>query len=463
MAVGLMDGEVERVWSEGCYCPTERAGARRSAEGRRPRAGVTVALLPRERLSLHRHRPGVILQQTMLGELSPEVERDLPRRGAADADHPGHRHRAQQRERLSQLPARQVRAVARRVLRHRAMAGQGRARSHQMPADAFLRACMRDVAWNFFYGWVNFDHVIGTRNHYGKVDMYAGTLQRHAEGGGRRLHRAVRRRPDHGDLQGDPARLGQRGLRSVRGAGRNRHGVRPQAGRQHRGDRAHPHRDQAHARPARAIRRCATTCRSTAPSPTSRRTSRRSIAEPGFEGPAARLQPVQVSSAAPTSPGIRRSRACARPRSSARRPRNTSCRSSTATTASNGSSSFATRSSGTSRQEHRRAARARHDEGGRRRRHAGRHPPPGLLDQALDALRLGERHATLERYESGDDRLIRSISASAGLVEHDEGTSLLEQRRAGRPQWSSDIALFQLRAAGAFTGSGPRGACTRVP
>lgn len=27
-----------------------------------------------------------------------------------------------------------------------------------------------------FYGWVNFDSVIGTHNHYGKVDMYAGTF-----------------------------------------------------------------------------------------------------------------------------------------------------------------------------------------------------------------------------------------------------------------------------------------------
>src|SRR5438270_928873 len=53
---------------------------------------------------------------------------------------------------------------------------KGARRSHQMPADAFLCACMRDVAWNFFYGWVNFDHVIGTRNHYGKVDFYAGTF-----------------------------------------------------------------------------------------------------------------------------------------------------------------------------------------------------------------------------------------------------------------------------------------------
>jgi len=45
-----------------------------------------------------------------------------------------------------------------------------------MSAEAFLRACMRDVAWNFFYGWVNFDHVIGTRNLYGQVDMYAGSF-----------------------------------------------------------------------------------------------------------------------------------------------------------------------------------------------------------------------------------------------------------------------------------------------
>ena len=53
---------------------------------------------------------------------------------------------------------------------------KGQMRSHQMSAEAFLRACMRDVAWNFFYGWVNFDSVIGTRNHYGKVDFYAGTF-----------------------------------------------------------------------------------------------------------------------------------------------------------------------------------------------------------------------------------------------------------------------------------------------
>jgi Hydroquinone 1,2-dioxygenase large subunit N-terminal len=53
---------------------------------------------------------------------------------------------------------------------------RGQTRSHEMPADAFLRALMRDVAWGFFYGWVNFDDVIGTQNHYGRVDLYAGSF-----------------------------------------------------------------------------------------------------------------------------------------------------------------------------------------------------------------------------------------------------------------------------------------------
>ena len=46
--------------------------------------------------------------------------------------------------------------------------------SHTVPADAFLRALMRDVAWGFFYGTVNFDQVFGTTNYYGEVDMFLG-------------------------------------------------------------------------------------------------------------------------------------------------------------------------------------------------------------------------------------------------------------------------------------------------
>ncbi len=46
--------------------------------------------------------------------------------------------------------------------------------SHIIAIDAFLRAMMRDVAWGFFYGVVNFDGVFGTINHYGEVTLFAG-------------------------------------------------------------------------------------------------------------------------------------------------------------------------------------------------------------------------------------------------------------------------------------------------
>jgi len=46
--------------------------------------------------------------------------------------------------------------------------------SHTVSADSFLRALMRDVAWGFFYGTVNFDQVFGTTNYYGEVDMFLG-------------------------------------------------------------------------------------------------------------------------------------------------------------------------------------------------------------------------------------------------------------------------------------------------
>ena len=55
----------------------------------------------------------------------------------------------------------------------------GRRQSHTISADAFLRALMRDVAWGFFYGVVNFDPVFGTRNLYGKVEFFGGRLNEH--------------------------------------------------------------------------------------------------------------------------------------------------------------------------------------------------------------------------------------------------------------------------------------------
>jgi len=45
---------------------------------------------------------------------------------------------------------------------------------HVMSVDSFLKALQRDVAWQFFYGIVNFDGVLGTVNHYGTVDLFAG-------------------------------------------------------------------------------------------------------------------------------------------------------------------------------------------------------------------------------------------------------------------------------------------------
>ena len=45
---------------------------------------------------------------------------------------------------------------------------------HVMNADHFLKNLMRDVAWGFFYGWINFDEAFGTCNEYGTVEMYVG-------------------------------------------------------------------------------------------------------------------------------------------------------------------------------------------------------------------------------------------------------------------------------------------------
>jgi len=57
--------------------------------------------------------------------------------------------------------------------------------THTIPIDVFLRAMMRDVAWGFFYGVVNFDAVFGTINHYGEVTMFAGRFNDAYRGAGR--------------------------------------------------------------------------------------------------------------------------------------------------------------------------------------------------------------------------------------------------------------------------------------
>jgi len=49
---------------------------------------------------------------------------------------------------------------------------------HTIEVDRFLRAMVRDIGWGFFYGWIFFDDVFGTTNHYGTVDIFAGSYDR---------------------------------------------------------------------------------------------------------------------------------------------------------------------------------------------------------------------------------------------------------------------------------------------
>ena len=56
---------------------------------------------------------------------------------------------------------------------------------HQMAVDVFLRALMRDVAWGFFYGTVNFDPVVGTTNYYGEVELFLGATNEAFRAAGR--------------------------------------------------------------------------------------------------------------------------------------------------------------------------------------------------------------------------------------------------------------------------------------
>ena len=130
---------------------------------------------------------------------------------------------------------------------------------HVMSVDAFLRALQRDVAWNFFYGIVNFDGVIGTMNHYGNVDLFAGRYNdsyRKAE-----LDHLQNFPHDQikVDLRAHPRRLDQRGLRPVRQSRGDGQRLRRQARRQHRGGHPPARHGGAHGRRAPATSRCAPT------------------------------------------------------------------------------------------------------------------------------------------------------------------------------------------------------------
>ena len=58
------------------------------------------------------------------------------------------------------------------------LAGHTNKGSHIIEIDRFLRATVRDIGWGFFYGWIFFDDVFGTTNHYGTVDVFAGSYDR---------------------------------------------------------------------------------------------------------------------------------------------------------------------------------------------------------------------------------------------------------------------------------------------
>ena len=139
---------------------------------------------------------------------------------------------------------------------------KGQQMKHIMSADAFLRAMMRDVAWGFFYGWVNFDGMVGTRNQYGQVEFYAGRYAPAYHDRGLDLVETFDTPADHGDVQGHPRGLDEQGLRSVRRPGRDRLLV----GRQ---EERHQHAkpSTASARPASACPACPATP-SCAPIPT---------------------------------------------------------------------------------------------------------------------------------------------------------------------------------------------------
>ena len=55
---------------------------------------------------------------------------------------------------------------------------------HTMEVDRFLRAMVRDIGWGFFYGWIFFDDIFGTHNHYGTVDIFAGTYDQGCKAAG---------------------------------------------------------------------------------------------------------------------------------------------------------------------------------------------------------------------------------------------------------------------------------------
>ena len=87
------------------------------------------------------------------------------------------------------------------------------------PNSPALRALQRDIAWGFFYGIVNFDAVVGTVNHYGSVDLFAGRFNAHYRKAGLD-HSEETDRLAVSRLPRPPVRRGCRRRRSAARAGR---------------------------------------------------------------------------------------------------------------------------------------------------------------------------------------------------------------------------------------------------
>ena len=128
-----------------------------------------------------------------------------------------------------------------------------------MDVGNYLRALMRDVAWGFFYGWVNFDNVIGTTNHYKTVDLFAGSYNGTMKEAGVDLLENFPTEQIGATFAGDARRLDQRRLRPLRRAAGNRLALRPQARQQHGEDHASARARHALRRPEGRPARCAAT------------------------------------------------------------------------------------------------------------------------------------------------------------------------------------------------------------
>ena len=204
----------------------------------------------------------------------------------------------------------------------RPRAPSARIRCRWMPSSAPACATSPGTSSD---GWVNFDHVIGTRNDYGKVDFYAGTFNGTLKAAGvddveqfdadhimATFKAILRDWVNEGfDPFAAPVETGNDGPKQGETS-------RPSNGR------ASP-RSACRARPRLAIARR----HAGEPCLRRRRPGRaRDSRGAGTQGAAPCLQPVQVSSRSEVT-GILPSRRCARHRSPARRWRSSSCRCST--------------------------------------------------------------------------------------------------------------------------------------